>query len=362
MMKKVLTYCLWALVCWLPMSVKAQIRPDLVIVSPFSIPSAVTVGSTYSLSAVILNQGTNGSQFNCIGYYLSADNQWDGNDTYLGASCQSLLFPGQSGTCSITATIPPVAISGGAYLILVADPLNAEQESNEANNIIIFRVTVSAASGSALPDLVLWRPSISFSAVPAGGSTGSFTFINNQGTAAVGNYEIGFYLSADTVYSASNDVFLGLATGGGLSINNGTIHSAPVLTVPQNTLPGNYYLVLMADPRNVIAESNENNNSRALPLRVTGNIMAVNNAAAVTRLAIYPNPVTQGLPLTLQVAGNDKQVEAIFYTTLGQPIARQQLAVLDGVARYDTQQLPIGTYLLRVTGQELNKKQWITIK
>lgn len=57
--------------------------------------------------------------------------------------------------------------------------------------------------------------------VPAGGNTGSFTFIYNRGPGTVGAYEIGFYLSADTVFSAGTDAFLGLVSGSNLTPNAG---------------------------------------------------------------------------------------------------------------------------------------------
>lgn len=143
----------WLLLSWLPLWASAQNKPDLIVEAPFSVPGAVQAGETYSMSAVIKNQGPNGSQFNCIGYYLSADNVWDATDAYLGAACQSLLMSGQSGTCAITGTIPPLTPAGNYYLVLVADPPNAEREADEANNVVSFAVAVTART-SELPDLV----------------------------------------------------------------------------------------------------------------------------------------------------------------------------------------------------------------
>ncbi|MET4076083.1 hypothetical protein [Hymenobacter sp. UYCo722] len=93
-MKKMITRSLLLLLSWLPMLAAAQTRPDLVIVAPFSLPANVLPGGSYPMSAVIKNQGAGGSQFNCIGYYLSADAVWDATDAYLGASCQGLIFTG----------------------------------------------------------------------------------------------------------------------------------------------------------------------------------------------------------------------------------------------------------------------------
>ncbi len=354
-MQKIVTYSWLLLLSWLPLVVAAQNKPDLVVVAPFAVPATVQAGGVYAMSAVIKNQGTNGSQFNCIGYYLSADNVWDATDAYLGSSCQSLLLPGQSGTCSISATIPALAAVGSRYLLLVADPPNAEQESDETNNVVSFALAVTAGSGS-LPDLALWRPSLSFGAVPPGGSTGAFTFIFNRGTGVVSGYEIGFYLSADTVFSATSDVFLGLVTGGSLVPSGGgaagTIHSAPMLTVPAGTPPGNYYLVLIADPRNVVAESDETNNSRALPLRVIGTTTAT-TAATGASLAAYPNPVARGTAVRLATSGNPR-MEAACYDQLGRLVSRQVVGGNGTPATFDTSALPAGSYLVRLAGDQLH--------
>ena len=349
-MKKIYPCWLLIVLLWAPTWAWAQNKPDLVIKAPFVVPSYALAGATYSMSAVIANQGTNGSQFNCIGYYLSTDNVWDAADAYLGASCQTLMFPGQSGTCSIMGTIPPFTAPGNYYLVLVADPLNAEQESDETNNVMSFPVAV-ATGGSVLPDLELWRPSLSFSTVPAGGSTGAFTFIFNRGPGSAGPYEIGFFLSADTVFSTSNDVFLGLVTGGGLTTPSGTIHSAPVLTVPRSTAPGNYYLVLVADPRNVIAESNENNNSRALGLRVTGAVTAV-TATVSKGVDVYPNPVTRGshISVLMDEGDNNKPAHLSFCDALGREAAHYIIIATGRQVAFNTQDLPTGLYVLRITG------------
>jgi hypothetical protein len=359
-MTKTITLLLFGLFYWLPLMARAQNKPDLVITAPFTVPGNVLTGSVYSMSAVIKNQGTNGSQFNCIGYYLSTDNVWDATDAYLGASCQSLMFPGQSGPCSITATIPPLTPTGNQFILLVADPLNAEQELDETNNVTSFGVTVAPGNGSSLPDLELWRPSISFSAVPPGGSTGAFTFIFNRGPGAAGAYEIGFYLSADTVFSAGTDAFLGVVTGSGLSTPSGTIHSAPVLAVPATTPPGNYYLVLVADPRNLVSESNENNNSRALALRVTSNVTA-STPAETAGLEIYPNPVARGTALRI-VLGNGKQTQLQLecYDATGRLVTRQSATSV--VHELDTQMWPTGIYYVRLVGRGVVATRRVVVK
>ncbi len=215
-----------------------------------------------------------------------------------------------------------------------------------------------------LPDLELWRPSIAFAAVPPGRSTGSFTFIFNRGPGAVVGYEIGFYLSADTVFSVSDDVALGFVTSGALVANNGTVHSAPVLKVPVTTPPGNYYLLLVVDPRNVVAESNENNNSRALALRVTGLATATTSSAAVALVEVYPNPVEQGELLAIKWPGSptEQRMEIGLYNALGQLVSGRQVQLAGQSAYLETQHLPAGLYFLRGSTSRIATTRRILIK
>ncbi|AII52597.1 CARDB domain-containing protein [Hymenobacter sp. APR13] len=350
MQKLLLFLCLLLSGLYAPLH--AQNRPDLVVVAPFSLPNAVQAGGLYPMSANIRVNGNPGAgaQFNCVGYYLSANSTWDATDAYLGASCQGLLMAGQSGPTSITATIPPLTTPGSYYLVLVADPLNAEQESDETNNVLTFPVRVEPGT-PPLPDMELWRPSISFSVVPAGGNTGAFSFVFNRGAGAVGACEVGFYLSADTVFSASTDVFMGQITSGNLAGagngSPGTIFSAPLLPVPASTTPGSYYLLLVIDPRNLVAESNESNNSRALRLVVSGPL-ATAAATASETLQAYPNPVASGNNLAVHISATGKPGRLTLVDHTGRLVAQQQLRPAQTEASFTTDALPAGIYLLRL--------------
>ncbi|SDX77392.1 CARDB domain-containing protein [Hymenobacter psychrophilus] len=356
-MKKCLRSFLWLLILALPRQMQAQNLPDLVLVAPFSLPTAVIAGAAYPMSANIRVNGNPGAgaQFNCVGYYLSEDAIWDATDAYLGASCQGLLLAGQSGPTSITGIIPPLTSAGKHYLVLVADPLNAERESNETNNVVSFPVQVTKG-GVPMPDLTLLRPSISFSTVPAGGNTGAFAFIINQGLGSANGYEVGFFLSTDTVFSAGTDVFMGQITGGSLGGNIGggspsTIFSAPVLPVPQSTVSGTYYLLLVIDPRDLLAESDETNNSRALRLTVTGGPVTATASAANEAVQLYPNPVAAGVPIRVQLGAAARTLVGMtLLDGLGRVVAQKNWRPGQAEATLETESLPAGLYTLRLTG------------
>ncbi|OON68047.1 hypothetical protein B0919_15425 [Hymenobacter sp. CRA2] len=354
---------------WLGLSARTQAQPDLVVTTPISCPSTVYAGANYQLSATIRTLGT-AAQFAFIGAYLSADNTWDGTDVYLNSVGTNLFGSTTSATLTINVTIPAATRAGNYHVVFVADPLDMERESNEQNNVLTTPVTVAVGGAPQLPDLALWRPSISFNALPAGGSLGAFTFISNYGVGSSPNVELGYYLSADTVL-APGDVVLGTSATGALAGNSsggstGTITSNPVLTVPASTRPGRYYILIVADHLNRIAESNENNNSRALAITVTGGVTAARGAQKPFAAQVYPNPVVGGQPLHIELEEvlQAKPVTVVLRNTLGQEVLRRQVQPLVGSAsQLNVDGMAPGQYLLEVfAGDQLQGRQRLLVQ
>nr|WP_279389047.1 CARDB domain-containing protein [Hymenobacter gummosus] len=356
LLARTLVVCLLA---WLGLAAQVQAQPDLVVTTPITCPSTVYAGANYQLSATIRTLGT-AAQFAFIGAYLSADNTWDGTDVYLNSVGTNLFGSTTSATLNINVTIPATTRAGSYYMVFVADPLDMERESNEQNNVLTTPVSVVVGGPAQLPDLTLWRPSTSFNSLPAGGSLGAFTFVNNQGAGGSPNAEMGYYLSVDTLLTPG-DVVLGTSGVGSLSGGgSGTITSAPVLTVPGSTQPGRYYVLVVADHLNRIAESNENNNSRALAITITGGITAARAATPLQALQLYPNPVEGGQELLIGASGlRAASVVATLHNALGQEVARPVLRFgADGTARLSVAGLVPGRYLLQtlVNGQRLHQQ------
>ncbi len=107
--------------------------------------------------------------------------------------------------------------------------------------------------------------------LPASGTPGSvvnFNFnLNNLGTSTVSDsYIIGMYLSTDATYS-SDDSFVGQIPTGGTP--PGTIANIPAAISLTGISDGSYYLIVVADKDNNVAESNENNNTISAPFNVS---------------------------------------------------------------------------------------------
>jgi subtilase family serine protease len=133
-------------------------------------------------------------------------------------------------------------------------------ESNENNNYVSKQITVS--SPSPLADLVITTgsPTATPSTVAAGGSVSlSAWTVKNQGTAGSGSFSNGFYLSTDSVITPS-DTYLDGNSNTNLAPGAQFNWGGPTLTIPSGTPPGIYYIGILVDRTNAVAESNENNN------------------------------------------------------------------------------------------------------
>jgi beta propeller repeat protein len=107
------------------------------------------------------------------------------------------------------------------------------------------------------PDLGAWT-----FAPPSGTVSRTFTIQNsvkNYGTAPAGPFTVGFYLSPDTAFTTA-DVLIGTRSIAGLDIGEAAPNVNTPVTIPSSVPEGSYYLGMIIDPENVIAESNEANN------------------------------------------------------------------------------------------------------
>jgi len=249
-------------------------RPDLRITTgnPTVNPSTVAAGGKVSLSGwTVKNEGTAASGAFSNGFYLSTNQVISSSDTYLDGNSNVSLAPGaQHSWGGVTLTIPAGTAPGNYYIGILVDRANAVVESAENNNYVSCPITVTAAAINR-PDLRITtgNPTLHPLTVLAGGNvTLSDWTIKNEGTAASGKFSNGFYLSNNQIIT-SGDTFLtdnyiqpGLAAGAQYT------WLGPTLTIPHGTPPGNYYIGILVDRNNAVAESNEMNNYVSSPVKV----------------------------------------------------------------------------------------------
>jgi len=231
------------------------------IVSAISGPTSASPGQQVASTATAKNQGNaNAGQF-YVSVYLSTDSIITKDDIEMGSGFISGLAPGGQQTLTINSTISASVAPGSYYIGAIADSRNNVAESNENNNSLAGnRMTISRS------DLLMVSVSGPTSATP-GQQIGVVATVKNQGNGSSGGFYVSVYLSTDPVITPWDDAFetgdleIGAAYVAGLAASAQQTLTINC-TIP-STLTGTYYVGAIADSRNGVAESNENNNSLA---------------------------------------------------------------------------------------------------
>jgi subtilase family serine protease len=120
--------------------------PDLIETSITNPPQIFKVGSTFSVTDTVKNQGNADAGDSVTRYYLSVDKINDSEDVRLtGGRFVVGLAPGLSSMGVASVTIPLVTAEGDYYLLACADDMEAVDETNEKNNCIASTTRVHVA-------------------------------------------------------------------------------------------------------------------------------------------------------------------------------------------------------------------------
>ena len=171
---------------------------------------------------------------------------YDGSYNFI----QTLFGPGQS-----IYYVPPLS---STYYLRVFTSTGASRETS-------YQLGLSGINGA---DLVALSLTSSPAAITAGQSTLAAIELFNGGTEPLLNPEIAFYLSADAILDAGDELLAGYAID--LQLNAGASHIESIkLDIDSATLAGDYYLIAALDPADAIAELNEYNNQALQSLSIT---------------------------------------------------------------------------------------------
>jgi subtilase family serine protease len=243
-------------------SCEPNIPPDLVMQSPALTYTTISAGSSANVSCTISNQSTASSITNYAGFYLSADNVYDVGDLYLGQLFTNSIVANGNLNLSGSVIIPGATTPGNYYILFVADRLARVWEADETNNYGAIAVVITPQA----PDLIIQSVSAQAGA-DAGASLPFSCTVRNQGLVAAISSNVGIYLSENATYELT-DVFLGSAAGGSLNATTNAIKSV-TLTIPSNTIPGNYYILSFADYDSLSSEGNNDNNINSKAIAIT---------------------------------------------------------------------------------------------
>src|SRR5439155_678825 len=217
-------------------------------------------GATVTVSDTTKNQGTSlAAAASTTSIYLSLDSVWDSGDTLIGGRSVGGLSIGTSSAGSTPVTIPADATPGTRYLIVRADGGQTVRESIETNNTKTTSIVI------ALPDLQVSALSAPSGALPGSAITVTDT-TKNFGTGPAAASKTFVYLSLDSILDPG-DTLIGSRPVGVLGGGSSSAGST-VVTIPADTTPGTYYLIVLADGGQTVPESIETNNTRTTSLAV----------------------------------------------------------------------------------------------
>lgn len=245
---------------------------DLTINSATLTPNSVPIGGTVDLECFQTLTGANSTLVRpYVGYFLSSDCTFDGipTDIFLDDDRSYLDQSNPSEQETESVTIPGNASTGNQYLLFVADYREDITETNESNNVACVPINITNPSN----DFTISSPSVSSTTLAAGSI---FTVECNQnysGTSPVTlRPDVGFFLSTDCVFDGFGvDRYLD-HEGSSLSATDLSDTEDDVSVIPASLPPGNYYILFVADFRNEIPETNENNNVACVAITVTAGV------------------------------------------------------------------------------------------
>ena len=247
-------------------------NPDLVVNSVSWTPASPNETSAVTLSATVQNIGTAAAGATTVNFNLGG--------TVVGSAPVGALAAGASATVSYNAGPRP---QGSYSVAAVVDPTNTIVEQSDTNNSFTAasQLVIAQAPG---PDLQVTGVTTN-PASPAVGAQVSFTVtVNNRGTAASGATSV-----------------TRLAVGGTtLNTNTASIAAGATVTVAVNgtwtATTGGATITATADATNVVAETNETNNTLSQSI-VVGRGAAVPYVSYEAEAASYQGTLLQTDPL-----------------------------------------------------------------
>ena len=257
-----------------PLTIDSRPSPNLTIESVTNLTSGLASGQLATVQWVVSNAGN--SSTDSFGWadrvYLSIDDVFDENDSFLGQTLNpSYLNAGESYSSSLTTRIPD-EVFGDRYFIVVTDALNQMSETGgEADNV---RVGLrSNIAKSPVPNLF-----ITSVGTPADGFEGQAIevtwTVQNQGEAStpVSSWTDQVYLSLNGSDIDPADTLLTTYTHtGSLAIQGSyTVSRLPVL-LPENINATNARILIRTDANKKVYEGlgeADNDLASSIPLSI----------------------------------------------------------------------------------------------
>ena len=223
--------------------------PDLVITSITTGSTSYKKGSTITIPNTVKNQGNVGANGFNVYFYLSKDSSITTSDILIGQRYISSLTAGATNSATNSFTLPS-NISGSYYVGAIADSTSIVAETNELNNIKVSSNTISIS----VPDLAATSISTGSISYKRGSTIAIKNTVKNQGSATSGGFYVKFYLSTNSKYTTSSDVYLGKRYVSSLGVGSSN-RATTYLRIPSTMKKGHYSCKMVIYPVNRTADS-----------------------------------------------------------------------------------------------------------
>lgn len=246
---------------------------DLVILNAPTAPSAASGEQFIDVSFTVKNQGafaTGTAWTNAL--YLSADQTWDENDTYLGARTLSSLQPGSESLIEMSVGMPN-CLNGSFYLIAVTDTENKVAEFDPGYDAETNNSSPVHAIAMTSPPIDLQASNVQHSPVTTPGQVVNVSWTTtNHGTGMSPTQWVDRILLTSTDGLGSTELGRITQTGSiasGQSVERNTNVNLPAF------MQGQYVISIQTDYNRVITECGEgedNNTASSDPFSVANNL------------------------------------------------------------------------------------------
>jgi subtilase family serine protease len=264
--------------------------PDLRADQGSFTPSPVGAGQAVTVTWREVSQNGN-SPAHRTSVYLSTDTLITNHDAILIYAKQMPPIPANQLYATSAVTLVPRLPTGQYYVAVKVDVWNQVVESDETNNTFFFGGLLTVV---AEPDLRADQGSFTPPTVPAGGSL-SINWRETCFYQPSAQHATSVYLSTDTLITNRDTLLVNAKQIPALGANQSYLASASA-TIPPNLSAGMYYVGVVVDVFNQVAEYNETNNTLLCNGRLT--VLARPDLAPVS-VSASPGLMRPGQLLTI---------------------------------------------------------------
>lgn len=270
------------------------LQADLAVGAYSLSTSTVAPRGSFQINLTVSNLGGANAGATLTQVVLSTDSSIGAGDTLL-SGIPTGAIPGESSLPLSTQITLPESVQPGNYFVgVILDANNAVTESNETNNTASRQLAVSGLS-----DLIVETLTVSPTGVAPGGTITIEATVRNIGSSPTPNSSTELFISDDSAITSA-DTSLSIRPTVALTPNASTTVQVTVALSP-NLVAGQKFIGAIADSGNLIAESNETNNTRSTAI----NILDLINPQVTL---ISPNggePIATGREFQIRWASSD---------------------------------------------------------